>query len=179
MTRRSFKGEAGFTLVEAMLAIGILAFSLSACVISFTMSMQAVKTGANQMAALHSARYELETLRTLSLTNSTALNAGTHSFTNGSVIGHVHGDQSQFVYEECVRERHVHELHQSRHHEQHRDEHVDDHADVDTASMKITGYQGTSIRRRFHARRNVRFDGHRHPGYRRHVQCVLAGPEDL
>jgi type II secretory pathway pseudopilin PulG len=86
-TRRSFKGETGFTLVEAMLAIGILGFSLSACVISFTMSMQAVKTGANQMTALHSARYELETLRTLSLTNASALTAGTYSFTNGSTAG--------------------------------------------------------------------------------------------
>jgi hypothetical protein len=51
------------------------------------MSMQAVKTGANQMAALHSARLELETLRTLSLTNSTSLNSGTYVFTNGSVTG--------------------------------------------------------------------------------------------
>jgi type II secretory pathway pseudopilin PulG len=70
-----------------MLAIGILAFSLSACVISFTMSMQAVKTSSNQMAALHAARYELESLRTLSLTNASALTAGTHSFTNGSTAG--------------------------------------------------------------------------------------------
>jgi type II secretory pathway pseudopilin PulG len=70
-----------------MLAIVILGVSLGACVISFTMSMQAVKTAANQMAALHSARYELETLRTLSLTNSSSLNSGTHSFTNGSVVG--------------------------------------------------------------------------------------------
>jgi len=87
MTRKRFKGGAGFTLVESALAIGILAFSLSACVISFTMSMQAVKTSANQMAALHSARLELETLRTLSLTNSSSLNAGTYVFTNGSVTG--------------------------------------------------------------------------------------------
>jgi len=87
MTRRSFKGEAGFTLVESMLALGILAVSLSACVISFDLSMEAVKTGANQMAALHSVRLELETLRTLSLTNSSSLNAGTHVFTNGTVTG--------------------------------------------------------------------------------------------
>jgi len=87
MTRKPCQGEAGFTLVESMLAIVILGVSLGACVISFTMSMQAVKTAANQMAALHSARYELETLRTLSLTNSSSLNSGTHSFTNGSVVG--------------------------------------------------------------------------------------------
>ena len=87
MSRKSCKGEAGFTLVESVLAIMILGFALGACVISFTMSMQAVKTAANQMAALHSVRYELETLRTLSLTNSASLNSGTHSFTNGSVIG--------------------------------------------------------------------------------------------
>ncbi|MGD1017851.1 MAG: type II secretion system protein [Verrucomicrobiia bacterium] len=87
MSRKPCQGDAGFTLVESMLAIGILAVTLSVCVISFTMSMQGVKTAANQMAALHSARYELETLRTLSLTNSSSLNAGTHVFTNGSVIG--------------------------------------------------------------------------------------------
>lgn len=87
MIRKPFQGEAGFTLAESMMAIMILGFSLSAAVLSFTMSMQGVKTAANQMAALHSARYELETLRTLSLTNSTLLNAGTHSFTNGSTIG--------------------------------------------------------------------------------------------
>ena len=87
MTWKPCKGEAGFTLVESMLAIVILGVSLGACVISFTMSMQAVKTAANQMAALHSVRYELETLRTLSLTNSSSLNSGTHSFTNGSVVG--------------------------------------------------------------------------------------------
>jgi prepilin-type N-terminal cleavage/methylation domain-containing protein len=87
MTRKPCKGDAGFTLVESMMAIVILGLSLSACVISFTMSMQAVKTAANQMAALHSARYELETLRTLSLTNSSSLNSGTYSFTNGTTIG--------------------------------------------------------------------------------------------
>jgi len=87
MTRKLIKRDGGFTLAESLLAIMILGFSLSACVISFTMSMQAVKTGANQMAALHSARLELETLRTLSLTNSASLNAGTHVFTNGSVTG--------------------------------------------------------------------------------------------
>jgi type II secretory pathway pseudopilin PulG len=86
-TRRLLKGEGGFTLAESLLAIMILGFSLSACVISFTMAMQAVKTGASQMAALHLARLELETLRTLSLTNSASLNAGSYVFTNGSVIG--------------------------------------------------------------------------------------------
>jgi len=70
-----------------MLAIGILGFSLSACVISFTMSMQGVKTASNQMAALHAVRYELESLRTNSLLSSTLLTAGTHSFTNGSTTG--------------------------------------------------------------------------------------------
>jgi len=87
MIRKLVKGDGGFTLAESLLAIMILGFSLSACLISFTMSMQAVKTGANQMSALHSTRLELETLRTLSLTNSPSLNAGTHVFTNGSVMG--------------------------------------------------------------------------------------------
>ncbi|HVM60737.1 MAG TPA: hypothetical protein VMV72_07705 [Verrucomicrobiae bacterium] len=87
MTRKPFQEEAGFTLAEAMFALGVLAISLGACVISFDLSMQAVKTGANQMAAVHSARLEMETLRTLSLTNSSSLNAGKYAFTNGSVVG--------------------------------------------------------------------------------------------
>jgi type II secretory pathway pseudopilin PulG len=87
MTRKRFNEAGGFTLVEAVMAVMILGFALSACVLSFSMSEQAVKTAANQMAALHSARYELETLRTLSLTNSSLLTAGSHGFTNGSVVG--------------------------------------------------------------------------------------------
>jgi prepilin-type N-terminal cleavage/methylation domain-containing protein len=85
-TRRSFTGETGFTLVESMMAIAICAIALSVCLLSFTMSMQCVKTGANQMAALHSARFELEVLRTNSLT-AAVLSAGTHAFTNGTVTG--------------------------------------------------------------------------------------------
>ena len=85
-TCRSFKGEAGFTLAETMVAAGILAFALSACVLSFTMSMQAVKTGSNQMVALHSTRLELETLRTNSF-SATALSQGTYAFTNGTITG--------------------------------------------------------------------------------------------
>jgi prepilin-type N-terminal cleavage/methylation domain-containing protein len=87
MTRKRFNEVSGFTLIESVMAIMILGFALSACVLSFSESEQAVKTAANQMAALHSARYELETLRTLSLTNSSLLNAGSHGFTNGSVVG--------------------------------------------------------------------------------------------
>jgi prepilin-type N-terminal cleavage/methylation domain-containing protein len=87
MTRKRLNEASGFTLVESVMAVAILGFALSACVLSFSMSEQAVFTAANQMAALHSARYELETLRTLSLTNSSSLNAGYHVFTNGTVAG--------------------------------------------------------------------------------------------
>jgi hypothetical protein len=50
------------------------------------MAMRAVNTASNQQVALHSARLEMETLRTFSLTNSTSpLTSGSHTFTNGVV----------------------------------------------------------------------------------------------
>lgn len=87
MIRKLCNAKDGFTLVEAVMSVVILGLALGACIVSFSMSMQAVNTAANQMAAVHSARYELETLRTYSLTNASSLTSGTHSFTNGSVSG--------------------------------------------------------------------------------------------
>jgi type II secretory pathway pseudopilin PulG len=87
MIRKLFNAKDGFTLVEAVISAVILGMALGACILSFSMSMRAVNTAANQMAAVHSARYELETLRTYSLTNASSLTAGSHSFTNGSITG--------------------------------------------------------------------------------------------
>ena len=86
MIRKLVNAEGGFTLVESVLAVVILGIALGACILSFSMAMRAVNTAGNQQVALHSARLEMETLRTFSLTNSTSpLTSGSHTFTNGVV----------------------------------------------------------------------------------------------
>ena len=88
MTQRLFKAEDGFTLVESVMAVIILGMALGACILSFSMAMRIVNTAGNQQFAMHSARAELETLRTYSLTNSgSPLSSGTHVFTNGAFVG--------------------------------------------------------------------------------------------
>lgn len=87
MTRKLLMATGGFTLLESVISVVILGFALGACVLSFSMSMRTVYTAANQQIALHSVRTELETLRNQSLTNSSSLTAGTHSFTNGTIFG--------------------------------------------------------------------------------------------
>lgn len=58
------KTDGGFTLVESVMAVMIMGIALGACVLSFSMAMKAVGTSANQMAALHYARDQMEVLRT-------------------------------------------------------------------------------------------------------------------
>jgi prepilin-type N-terminal cleavage/methylation domain-containing protein len=83
MTRKQFKAEGGFTLVETVISVVILGVALGACILSFSMAMRAVNTAGNQMAAMHACRNEVETLRTYSLTNAATLTSGSaHSFTN-------------------------------------------------------------------------------------------------
>lgn len=83
MTRKLFNAEGGFTLVESVMSVVILGVALGACILSFSMAMRTVNTAANQMAAVHACRNELECLRTNSLTNSTSpLTVGSHAFTN-------------------------------------------------------------------------------------------------
>jgi prepilin-type N-terminal cleavage/methylation domain-containing protein len=87
MMRKQFNGEGGFTLVESVMAVIVLGVALSACILSFSMAMRTVNTAANQMAAVHACRNELECLRTNSLTNSTSPLSvtGSHPFTNNLV----------------------------------------------------------------------------------------------
>lgn len=82
MIRKLNKAQGGFTLVESVVAVIILGMALGACILSFSMAMQAVDTANNQMAALHACRGELENLRTYTLTNASTLTTGSHVFTN-------------------------------------------------------------------------------------------------
>ncbi len=83
MTREQLKAKDGFTLVETVLSAMVLGIALGACILSFSMSMRMVNTGGNQMAAVHTARDALESLRTNHF-NSTVLSAGSHIFTNAN-----------------------------------------------------------------------------------------------
>jgi prepilin-type N-terminal cleavage/methylation domain-containing protein len=85
MIRKVFNAQGGFTLVESVMAVVILGMALGACILSFSMAMRTVNTAANQMAAVHSCRTELESLRTYSLTNASSLSSGSHSFTNNLI----------------------------------------------------------------------------------------------
>jgi prepilin-type N-terminal cleavage/methylation domain-containing protein len=87
MTRKLVNTQDGFTLVESVMAVVILGLALGACILSFAMGMRVVYTAGNQQIAMHGARAELETLRMYSLTNASTLTAGTHVFTNGSIVG--------------------------------------------------------------------------------------------
>lgn len=82
MIRKLVNAQGGFTLVESVLSVVILGIALGACILSFSVAMRTVNTAANQMAAVHASRTELECLRTYSLTNAASLTSGTHSFTN-------------------------------------------------------------------------------------------------
>lgn len=44
MICKVLKAKDGFTLVETVLSVMILGFALGACILSFSMSMRAVKT---------------------------------------------------------------------------------------------------------------------------------------
>jgi prepilin-type N-terminal cleavage/methylation domain-containing protein len=85
MIRKAVNAQGGFTLVESVMAVVILGIALGACILSFSMAMRTVNTAANQMAAVHACRTELETLRTYTLTNAATLTSGSHSFTNNLI----------------------------------------------------------------------------------------------
>lgn len=77
------EGTAGFTLVEAMVAIVILAFGLGAAALTFNMAIRNVAANRTQMSVMHFARNELEFLRTRSFDHSD-LNLGTHTVSGGA-----------------------------------------------------------------------------------------------
>ena len=64
MTRGQLKAKDGFTILEAVIASMALAIYLGAFILTFSMGMRMVNTASNQIAALHTARDALESLRT-------------------------------------------------------------------------------------------------------------------
>jgi len=86
MDDRARKKNAGFTLVESVVAVLILALGLGASALTFNMAMRSVATNRNQMSALHYAREQIEFLRTLNWSDP-ALSPGTYNISTPDYSG--------------------------------------------------------------------------------------------
>ena len=80
-------GKDGFTLVETIIAMVILAVGLGACALTFNMALLSVSNNQNRMAALHFARDELEQLRTLPFTHAALAPGVTYTISDNSYTG--------------------------------------------------------------------------------------------
>ena len=78
--------DEGFTLVEAVIAIVVLAVGMGACALTFNMAMRSVSTNRSKMSAVHLARNEMEVLRTQGW-DDPALTIGSHVITNDLYSG--------------------------------------------------------------------------------------------
>ncbi len=87
MTGKLFNAKGGFTLVESVVAVMILGMALGACMLSFSMAMRTVGTASDQMAAMHFARDELESLRTNSFSAAALSAGGPYAFSNATFSG--------------------------------------------------------------------------------------------
>ena len=71
----------GLTLVEVMIAMAILAFSLSCVLMSFTMARKSANMAEGFLTHMHTARATLENIRAKAYDDST-LAPGTYTFSN-------------------------------------------------------------------------------------------------
>lgn len=78
--------QAGFTLVEAVLAILLLVTGLGASALTFNMAMRLVSTNSEGMEAMHAARDEVEQLCSLSF-NDPRLRPGVYSLKHDEYTG--------------------------------------------------------------------------------------------
>jgi len=76
--------QAGFTLVEVVIAMALLIFSLSAFAVSFVQSRRSVAIADNRLEAIHIARGQMEAICS---SNYTALSVGTRGFSSGVYTG--------------------------------------------------------------------------------------------
>lgn len=75
----------GFTLVEVVIAMAILALTLSAFMYSFVQATHSAVMSENRIEAIHNARNQMEMLLTHSY-SSAQLNYGVHAISNGFYI---------------------------------------------------------------------------------------------
>jgi len=82
ITTGFIRPQAGFTLVEVVIAMALLILSLAAFTVSFVQSRRSAAISDNRLDAIHTARDKMETLGSYLYTAS-ELSAGTHNFSNG------------------------------------------------------------------------------------------------
>ena len=70
--------QEGFTLVEALISAFIMAFVLGSSIVAVNAALRRIAASEAKMAAMHEARNQLETLRSLSF-DDPQLTAGTQS----------------------------------------------------------------------------------------------------
>lgn len=75
----SDRNQSGFTMVEVVIAAGILALVLSCFIASFVMSRRSAVLANKRMEACHIARLNMETVLSSGYFNA-AVGAGTHTF---------------------------------------------------------------------------------------------------
>lgn len=73
-------------LMETLMAVVILAIGLSATAITFTLAMRYSSASNHYVNAMHTARNELERVRTIPF-NNTGLDTGTHSISTNGLTG--------------------------------------------------------------------------------------------
>jgi prepilin-type N-terminal cleavage/methylation domain-containing protein len=86
MTAVTRKSQAGFTLMETMLSVLLLALGLGAAAVTYQVSMRWAGTSRAEMTALHQARGQMERIRTLTWDNA-GLSAGTYTFSQNGFTG--------------------------------------------------------------------------------------------
>ncbi len=78
--------KTGFMLLEAIIAMALLALALGGALISLTVARRSINTSQIRTEALHTARGVLEQLRTQAW-NSSELQPGTYAFNTNGYIG--------------------------------------------------------------------------------------------
>ena len=78
--------KTGFMLLEAIIAMALLALALGGALISLTVARRSINTSQVRTEALHTARGVLEQLR-MQVWNSPELQPGTHAFNTNGYVG--------------------------------------------------------------------------------------------
>lgn len=77
--------KSGLTILEMMIALGILALVLLGFLSAFTTARRSAAMAHNHMSGLHMARQQMETLLSYKWQDP-ALNVGTHALSNGLYV---------------------------------------------------------------------------------------------
>ena len=87
MNRKLSNGRSGFTLIEVVLAMGLLTLGLGSVALTINMAMKTSKATENQMAALHVARDQMERITSRVFDHPSLVDGPAYVFTNGNFTG--------------------------------------------------------------------------------------------